>query len=94
MEFLSTNGTRDIVVNTYKIKFNAICPVNDDAIEYSLTIKSSKIIQVEEIKEFVEGLTKGFHEQFADSLHASFGGYQYMIAINGGVIIETERGLA
>ena len=94
MEFLSTNGTRDIIVNTYKIKFNAICPVNEDVIEYFLTIKSSKMIQVEQIKEFTDELSQGFHEVFADMLHKKFGGYQFMTAIHGGVLIETERGQA
>ena len=92
MEFLSTNGTRDIVVNTYKIKFHAVCPVNEDVIEYFLIIKSAKMIQVEQIKEFTERLSRGFHESFADMLHGKFGGYQYMTAIHGGVLIETERG--
>ena len=92
MEFLSTYGTRDFVVNTYKIKFHAICPVNEDAIEYFLIIKSSKMIQVEQIKEFTEKLSRGFHEVFADMLHGKFGGYQLMTAIHGGVLIETERG--
>ena len=94
MEFLSTYGTGNIVVNTYKIKFNAICPVNEDSIEYFLTIKTTKMVQVEQIKEFTDGLSRGFHEKFADVLHGKFGGYQFMIAIHGGVTIETERGLA
>jgi hypothetical protein len=94
MEFLSTYGTGIIVVNTYKIKFNAICPVNEDEIQYFLTIKTSKMIQVEAIKEFTDRLSRGFHEKFADMLHGKFGGYQLMTAIHGGVTIETERGLA
>jgi len=79
-------------VNRYKIKFNAICPVNGDAIEYSLTIESSKMIPAENIKEAVDECTNGFHEAFADELHAKFGGKQFMTAIHGCVLIETERG--
>jgi hypothetical protein len=80
-------------VNRYKIKFNAICPVNGDAIEYSLTIESSKMIPAESIKEAVDECTNGFHEAFADELHSKFGGKQFISAVHGGVLIETERGI-
>jgi hypothetical protein len=79
-------------VNTYKIKFNAICPMNEDVIEYFLIIKTSNMIKAEEIKEFTDRLSRGFHEKFADMLHGKFGGYHFMTAIHGGVTIETERG--
>jgi len=80
-------------VNRYKIKFHAICPVNGDSIEYSMTIESSKMIQVERIKEAVDLCTNGFHEAFADELHSKFGGKQFISAVHGGVFIETERGI-
>jgi hypothetical protein len=80
-------------VNRYKIKFNAICPVNGDSIEYFLTIESSKMIPAESIKEAVDECANGFHESFADKLHAKFGGKQFISAVHGGVLIETERGI-
>lgn len=80
-------------MNRYKIKFHATCPVNGDAIEYSLTIESSKMIPAESIKEAVDQCANGFHEAFADELHAKFGGRQFISAIHGGVLIETERGI-
>jgi hypothetical protein len=80
-------------MNTYKLKFHAICPVNKDVIEYFLTIKTSKMVEVEQIKEVTDQLLEGFHESFADVLHGRFGGYQFMTAIHGGVLIETERGI-
>lgn len=79
-------------MNRYKIKFEAICPVNNDVIEYSLTIESARMIEVERIKEAVNDLRRGFHEQFANTLHEKFGGKQFMTAVHGGVTIETERG--
>lgn len=79
-------------MNRYKIKFHATCPVNGDAIEYSLTIESSSMIQAEKITSFIHEFEDGFHESFADQLHAKFGGRQFMSAIHGSVLIETERG--
>ena len=79
-------------MNRYKVKFQATCPVNGDAIEYSLTIESSKMIQAERIMEAIAECEQGFHEAFADSLHKKFGGKQFITAIHGGVMIETERG--
>jgi hypothetical protein len=79
-------------MNRYKIKFMSICPVNEDRIEYSLEINSCETIMAETILNAVEGFKKGFHEEFADVLHAKFGGKQFMSAVHGGVLIETERG--
>jgi hypothetical protein len=79
-------------MNRYKIKFMSICPVNEDRIEYSLEINSCETIMAEVILDAVDGLKKGFHEEFADVLHAKFGGKQFMSAVHGGVLIETERG--
>jgi hypothetical protein len=79
-------------MNRYKIKFMSICPVNGDKIEYSLEINSCEIIMVEILWDVVDGFKKGFHEEFADVLHAKFGGKQFMSAVHGGVLIETERG--
>lgn len=79
-------------MNRYKVKFNAVCPVNGDSIEYSLMIESSKMIEAERIMEVVSGFGSGFHEVFADALHKTFGGKHFMTAIHGGVLIETERG--
>jgi hypothetical protein len=79
-------------MNRYKIKFMSTCPVNEDRIEYSLEINSCKTIMAEAILDTVDGFKKGFHEEFADVLHAKFGGKQFMSAVHGGVLIETERG--
>jgi hypothetical protein len=79
-------------MNRYKIKFMSICPVNQDKIEYSLEINSVDTIMVETLWDVVDGFKKGFHEEFADVLHAKFGGKQFMSAVHGGVLIETERG--
>ncbi len=79
-------------MNRYKVKFNAVCPVNGDSIEYSLMIESSKMIEAERIMEVVSGFGSGFHEVFADALHKTFGGKHFMTAIHSGVLIETERG--
>lgn len=79
-------------MNRYKVKFHATCPVNGDAIEYSLTIESFKMIEVESIMHFLSGCKQGFHEDFADKLHQKFGGKQIMTAVHGAVCIETERG--
>jgi len=51
------------------------------------------MVEVEQIKEVTDQLLEGFHESFADVLHGRFGGYQFMTAIHGGVLIETERGI-
>lgn len=80
-------------MNRYSIKFQSECPVNGDCIEYSLTIESENLIQVEKIKDEIKSYTRGFHETFADKLYEKFGGKQFMVAIHGGVKIETERGL-
>lgn len=79
-------------MNKYKIKFQAICPVNEDVIEYSLTIESIQMIEVERITDAIANCKRGFHELFADFLHQKFGGYQIMTAFHGGVLIETTRG--
>ena len=79
-------------MNRYKVKFNAVCPVNGDVIEYSLAIESINMIKAESIMEAICEFDKGFHEVFADILHKKFGGKQFMKAIHGGVTIETERG--
>lgn len=79
-------------MNRYKINFSAICPVNEDAIEYLLVIESSRMIAAERIMEAVSMCSKGFHEEFADTLHRKFGGRQFLVATHGEVTIETERG--
>lgn len=80
-------------MNKYKIKFQAVCPVNGDSIEYSLEISANRMIKVEELLEAVNGFGTGFHEDIADVLHKKFGGKQFITAVHGGVIIETERGV-
>lgn len=79
-------------MNKYKVKFQATCPANGDAIDYSLQISIDQMIRVEAILEAVNGFGSGFHEDIADVLYKKFGGRQLMVAVHGGVIIETERG--
>lgn len=79
-------------MNRYKTKFKAKCPNNGDIIEYSLSIESCEMIQVEQIIAFLHGFVDGYHESFADQLQKKFGGRQFLTAIHGSVLIETERG--
>jgi hypothetical protein len=80
-------------MNKYKVKFQATCPANGDAIDYSLQISIDRMIRVEALIEAVNGFESGFHEDIADLLYKKFGGRQLMVAVHGGVIIETERGV-
>ena len=67
--------------------------MNGVKVTYELTVSTaSKVIKVESLLQFVESLTEGFHEDFADSLWAEFGGYQVMRARHHGVWITTTRG--
>lgn len=79
-------------MNKYKVKFTALCPVNNDKITYNLEIKSDLMIMVEELLSFVSKVDQGFHESIADSLIERFGGQQKLYAYHHGVFIETERG--
>jgi len=78
-------------VNTYRTKFWARCPVNQQAIDYALRIDTGEVIPAERIREEVERIVSGLHEEIADGLHAKFGGSQTLTAHHHGVDIETIR---
>ena len=80
-------------MNKYITKFISLCPVNNKPISYSLEIKHSDKIFVEEILEEVKKFTALFHEEIADELFLKFGGEQTLTANHHGVFIETERKL-
>ena len=79
-------------MNEYKTSFFAQCPNNQIRIHYFLSIKTTHVIQVEKLLEFVGQMTTGFHETFADELTAQFGGLQTLEADHHGVAITTTRG--
>jgi hypothetical protein len=78
-------------MNTYRTEFFCHCPVNRVRIKYSLSIKTSEVIPVEEILTVVAGYEDGYHEEIADELLQRFGGTQTLTAEHHGVTIETER---
>ena len=80
-------------MNKYITKFISLCPVNNKPISYSLEIKHSDKIFVEEILEEVKKFTALFHEEIADELFLKFGGKQTLTANHHGVFIQTERKL-
>jgi len=61
-------------MNTYKLNFASTCP-NDNAVDnYKLTIKSKKIIMVEDILEVVAEIKKEakYQEEIHDTLKKNF----------------------
>lgn len=75
-------------MNTYRTRFVARCPVNGARIDYSLVIRTDRVIPVEAILAAVP--PEGLHEAIADAL-AKLGGHQTLTAAHHGVTIETER---
>jgi len=78
-------------VNQYKVIFSKPCPVNNLEIKYKLKIKTTKVILVEDLLEFVENLQSDYHEIFADRLAQKFGGNQVLTGFHHGVYISTKR---
>lgn len=78
-------------MNIYETEFFATCPVNQIRICYSVSIKTIKVIRVEEIIIAVESIKSGFHEDIADKLFAVFEGEQIIVADHHGVKITTIR---
>lgn len=91
MVILSSRAKRFNIVNKYKFKFWAKCPVNKQTIYYEAEIESTTVIKVEKILEEVQSILEGFHEEIADQLHDAFGGRQIITAEHHGVTIITER---
>jgi NADPH-dependent 7-cyano-7-deazaguanine reductase QueF len=79
-------------INIYKHFFTSKCPVNQDIIDYRLTIKSSEMIEVESIVSITDSFEEGYHEDFADQLIERLGGTQTLKAYHHGVFIKTVRG--
>jgi len=78
-------------INEYQHTFVATCPNDGDQIIYELVILSPVTIMVEHIKTATALIKKGIHEQIADDLFLSFGGYQELTAIHQGVRIKSLR---
>ena len=78
-------------MNTYRTRFNARCPQNGASIAYQLEIHTGVVLMVEDIREAVEAIEQGLHEDIADQLCAKFGGSQRLKATHHGVEIETVR---
>lgn len=77
-------------MNIYFYKFTAKCPNNNLVIHYELTIYSKKTIMVEEIISLCSKEST-YHEDLADILYDSLGGYQIINAYHHGVWIKTIR---
>lgn len=77
--------------NIYRHQFIAECPNNAKPIVYSLTIETDQPVMVEHILTACCLMRRGYHEDFADQLHARFGGLQVITANHHGVDIETRR---
>jgi hypothetical protein len=78
-------------MNIYTTRFSALCPVNDQGIDYTLTIQTGEVLMVEKIREVLDGIREGLHEHIADQLCDKFGGAQRLKAMHHGVEIETIR---
>lgn len=79
-------------MNRYTTKFDCICPVNQENIQYKLVIETEEMIMVEELTQHLKDhCSEGFHENIADDLFCCFGGVQKLVAIHHGVLIETLR---
>lgn len=78
-------------MNIYTTRFSALCPVNGQGIDYTLTVQTGEVLMVEEIREVLDGIKEGLHEHIADQLCAKFGGSQRLKAMHHGVEIETIR---
>lgn len=81
-------------MNTYRHQFVARCPVNHQAIIFSLAIEADFTIRVEHIVTACQLFQEGFHEDIAASLHLRFGGRVTLTAHHHGVDIETVLGAA
>jgi hypothetical protein len=79
-------------VNTYRLKFQAKCPVDGSSIEYEWALHSGFTVMAEELRRIADGIGEGLHEKIADDLFDRFGGSQCLRAVHaGGVTIETIR---
>jgi hypothetical protein len=77
-------------VNCYRYTFAATCPMNGEAIIYTLELRSPERIMVEHIKTACALHKKGFHEDIAADLHARFPVELTLSANHHGVTIESR----
>ncbi len=78
-------------LNIYRYTFMATCPSDKASIKYSLQIETGSVIKAEQIVAECTFDQPVFHEDVADRLHQALGGYQTLVAVHGGVEIETQR---
>lgn len=78
-------------MNRYSTEFFAFCPANGVRVKYELTIRTDRMIEVEEIVNKVTLHHRGYHEDIADQLYECFGGLQVLHAYHHGVTIKTIR---
>jgi hypothetical protein len=78
-------------MNTYRINFDAVCPVNGDLVAYELVIESTSVLSAEQLREACDGMDDNLHEQIADKLVDQFRGVHILTATHRGVHIQTTR---
>jgi hypothetical protein len=80
-------------MNRYQVSFNAVCPVNEQIILYSLTIETpdSTVLPAEDIIATTRAQARGLHEEIAEHLWVALGGRQSLSAVHHGVSITTVR---
>jgi hypothetical protein len=76
-------------MNIYRHTFTCQCPSDGEMVGYSLEIRSSKMIRVEDILSACD-VGPHYHEDLADKLRA-LGGEQVLTAVHQGVSVRTER---
>lgn len=80
-----------MISNNYQYKYFGTCPLDNETIEFSLSIETDKTIIVEHIVVGVKTICNELHEHQADKLLEMFGGKQYLTAVHQGVRITTTR---
>ncbi len=76
-------------MNTYRFRFAAQCPSDNQMISYRGEIRTRKMIMVEDL--IAAFPAHGYHETIADDLYMRFGGHQTISAMHQGIEIETVR---
>lgn len=76
-------------LNTYRYRFNCVCPTDGSTVSYDLTITSPGKVLAEEIRAICDA-GPSHQEDLADKL-AALGGQQVIRATHQGVEIETRR---
>lgn len=76
-------------MNTYRYRFNCLCPTDGSTVTYGLTITTPGKVLAENIRAICDA-GPSHQEDLADKL-AALGGEQVIVAIHQGVEIETRR---